>query len=243
MSAVLHLNVDEDLLVFVPTRRRRPDLRVTYDGTSSLGHVIQSVGIPLPEVGSLTIGPDSVDAAHRPASADIVDVAAVARPVRLPANARFLLDVHLGSLARRLRLLGLDTRYDRQLDDDAMTKASVDEKRILLTKDRGLLQRTVLRPRSAYVRGDGAEQQLRDVLDRFAPTLKPFSRCLVCNGKLNVVSKNDVAATLEPGTARSYDDYSQCANCGQVYWRGAHANRLAEVVAQAEQHLRSLSGR
>jgi uncharacterized protein with PIN domain len=83
------------------------------------------------------------------------------------------------------------------------------------------------------VRGSRPDDQLRDVLDRFDPQLEPWSRCPACNGVLVPVAKRDVAHLLEPGTRRSYTEFSRCPVCGRLYWRGAHAERLDAIVAGA----------
>jgi uncharacterized protein with PIN domain len=165
-------------------------------------------------------------------------------PVRRPQPAppRFLLDVHLGRLARRLRVLGLDTAYDRTADDAALTERAAAESRVLLTRDRGLLMRRRLPSAgrsgtppwvAAYVRGETADEQLDDVLRRFAPPLAPWTRCPACNGELAAVAKADVAGRLEPGTRREYDEFARCPACDRVYWHGAHTRRLDELVARA----------
>lgn len=234
---VVHLLVHEELLFFLPARRRHSHLTVEYDGTSSLGHLVESAGVPLPEVGRLDVDSVDVGPGYRPALDDAIRVIPVRRPTPLPERAGFLLDVHLGRLARRMRLLGLDTGYDRRLDDDTLVELALREDRTVLTKDRGLLRRRALRDRSAYVRSDRVEEQLYDVVDRFAPALSPFSRCPGCNGALHPVSKREVAPVLKPGTARCYDDFARCEACGRVYWSGAHAARLAAVVAVAREQL------
>lgn len=232
-SATVRVLVDEPLRIFLPVRHRSGDVVVDHDGTSSLGHVVQSVGVPLTEVGRMTVGGVDQAPSYRPRAGDVVEVAAVARPQPLPvAGARFVLDVHLGSLARRMRLLGIDTRYASSAHDDELLATALAEDRVLLSKDRGLLRRRVLR-HAAYVRGVTADEQLADVLDRFAPSIEPFTRCTACNGPLHSVPKADVIDQLEPGTARSYDEFVQCADCGRAYWSGAHSRRLRDVVESA----------
>lgn len=232
--ATIRLLVDESLRMFLPARRRSGDFSVEHDGMASLGHMVRSVGVPLTEVGRLLVGVEAVEAveeSYRPLDGDVVHVRPVARPQ--PAPARYVLDVHLGSLARRMRLLGLDTRYATAADDDELAVVALGEERLLLTKDRGLLLRRALRHQAAYVRGDAADEQVADVLDRFAPPLDPYTRCPACNGVLRPAAKADVVDVLERGTARSYEEFRRCDRCGQVYWRGAHARRLSAVVSGA----------
>ncbi len=196
----------------------------------SLGHVVQSMGIPLTEVGEMRAGGRVVSAGTRAHGLGEVALSEAARPQPAPTSPpRFLLDVHLGALCRRLRLLGLDAAYRNDSTDADLVRQSLAERRVLLSRDRGLLQRRALRW-AAYVRGDDPDDQLRDVLDRFAPRPAPWTRCLVCNGLLGPVPKDQVIDQLQPGTRRCYDDFARCGGCRRVYWRGAHARRLEALV-------------
>ncbi len=203
------------------------------DGVSSLGHVVQSLGVPLTEVGALVVNGVPEQPRYRPRGGDVVQVLPVSRPQPVD-QPRFLLDVHLGKLARRLRLVGVDTAYDRDADDDELIERANADRRVLLTQDRGLLQRRSLW-RGAYVRGARPDEQFADVLDRFAPPLAPWTRCTACNGPLAVALKADVAGVLKPGTQRTYDSFARCQDCWRVYWRGAHGRRLQATIDAASQ--------
>ena len=220
------------LRLFLRPAHRAGTVRVACDGTSTLGHVVQSLGVPLTEVGSLVANGGPVTPHYRPGSGDVVQVGALRRPQPVPA-ARFLLDVHLGALARRLRLAGVDAAYTNNLDDDALIERANDGQRVLLTQDRGLLRRRALWL-GAYVYGAHPDAQFADVLDRFAPQLAPWTRCTTCNGLLRPVPKAEVAPLLQPGTRRTYQAFSRCQACGQVYWRGAHSRRLEALIASAQ---------
>jgi uncharacterized protein len=227
------------LWLFLAPRRRRARFPVAYDGSASLGHVVQSLGVPLTEVGPLSV--DGVPAGvSRPLHhGAVVELEPPPRPQPLVHGARFLLDVHLGTLARRLRLLGIDTAYRNDADDADLVERAGHERRVLLTQDRGLLMRRALWA-GAYVRGQGAEAELADVLDRFAPPLAPWTRCAACNGELADVPKDEVADRLEAGTRRRYERFARCRSCDRVYWHGAHGPRLDAVVAAA---VRAVGGR
>jgi len=231
------LRFDEELRFFLaPRHRRQPAVDAASDGTSTVGHLVSSLGVPLTEVGALTVGSRRVPASYRPGDGDVIDVSPVPRPEQAgPAGQplRFVLDVHLGTLARRLRLLGVDTRYANDAADDALIDQANAEDRVLLTQDRGLLRRGALH-RGGYVRGARPEQQLHDVLERFAPKLAPWTRCAACNGLLAAVHKAEVERELQPGTRRTYQEFARCPDCGQVYWRGAHNPRLQRIVDAAE---------
>jgi uncharacterized protein with PIN domain len=201
---------------------------------SSLGHVVESLGVPLTEVGALVVDGREVPASYVPAGGESVGVRPVARPQRVPgAPLRFLLDVHLGTLARRLRLLGVDTAYEStDIGDPALAARSAAERRVMLSRDRGLLHRRELWA-GAFVYSTRPDEQLRDVLDRFRPALRPWTRCTACNGLLHEATVDEVADQLRGGTKRSYDVFAKCADCGRAYWKGAHHDQLEAIVERA----------
>ncbi|GAA0389289.1 Mut7-C RNAse domain-containing protein [Microbispora corallina] len=227
-----------ELWMFLQPRDRRSPLPLPYDGASSLGHLVESAGVPLTEVGGLVAEGRPVPPSYRPVPGEAVEVLAVARPQRVP-NPRFVLDVHLGTLARRLRLVGVDVAYRNDMDDDALVEQANAERRVLLTQDRGILRRRSLRL-GAHVRGSRPDEQFLDVLDRFRPPLAPWTRCTACNGTLARVDRDEVAESLPPGTRRTYDAFVRCLACGRVYWHGAHGSRLDAIVRTAT---RAVSGR
>lgn len=230
----IHVEFAPGLAVFVASGRRRGPTALTTDGVSSLGHVVESTGVPLTEVGALRVNGREVPRSYVPAAGDSVEIGPVTRPQHIPgAPLRFLLDVHLGTLARRLRLLGVDTAYEStDIGDPALATRSATEKRVLLSRDRGLLHRRELWA-GAFVYSTRPEDQLRDILDRFRPELRPWTRCTACNGPLREATKEQVADRLEGGTERSYDVFAQCQECGRAYWKGAHHEQLEAIVANA----------
>jgi uncharacterized protein with PIN domain len=225
------VSVADELTLFLRPGRRAVRLPVTCDGVSTLGHLVESIGVPLTEVGALIVNGGPAARSYRPQAGDDIQVAAVPRPQRIN-EARFLLDVHLGTVARRLRLLGVDTSYHRDADDDDLIDEANADHRVLLTQDRGLLRRRALWL-GAYVRGGVPDTQLADILGRFAPTLAPWTRCTACNGLLVAASRDEVDAELLPGTRRTYATFARCQSCGQVYWRGAHSKRLEDRIDAA----------
>jgi uncharacterized protein with PIN domain len=234
MSATVH--VAASLRFFLSPRHRRGPVRVAVDGTSTVLHVIESLGVPRTEIGRLLVHGEPSSPQTRAMDGDVVDVAERPRP-QPTAQQRFVLDVHLGALARLMRLVGLDTTYSNTASDHELVAQAVREHRVLLTKDRGILRRRAL-PDGAYVRGDRPEQHLADVLERFEPALRPWSRCPACNGTLGTVPKLDIADLLPAGTRRTYEQFSRCQACGRVYWRGAHRRRLEALIDAAQRATR-----
>ena len=161
------------------------------------------------------------------------------RPAPLRVT-RFLLDVHLGRLARALRLLGLDAAWGRDLDDGELARRSAEERRILLTRDRGLLKRRAV-THGYLVRSLRPPEQLREVLRRFdlvdragrpaSAQVRPFSRCLRCNLPLEDLSAAEAAeekktGRIPPRVGELYDRFRRCPGCRRIYWRGTHWEQL-----------------
>ncbi|MBZ4018478.1 Mut7-C ubiquitin/RNAse domain-containing protein [Streptomyces purpurogeneiscleroticus] len=223
-----------ELRVLAAAGRRGGPTAFRTDGASTLGHIVESLGVPLTEVGALLVDGRAQPVSHVPRKPESVEVRPVERPQRVPgAPLRFLLDVHLGTLARRLRLLGVDAAYESEdIGDPELASRSAAQRRVLLSRDRGLLRRRELWA-GGFVYSDRPEEQLRDVLGRFAPRLAPWTRCTACNGELKDADKESVREQLEHGTRRTYDVFAQCTACGRVYWRGAHHAQLQTIVDEA----------
>jgi uncharacterized protein len=213
-----------------PRDRATRERRLGYDPDATVAHLVQAAGAPLTEVGGVRVDDEPAPLSARTHPGAVLEVEPVPRPQPVPPGG-FLLDVGLGTLARRLRLLGLDAAWSNDAEDADLAARAAAEERVLLTQDRGLLMRRGVP--GALVRGSRPDDQLADVLDRFAPSLAPLTRCTACGARLEPVPKAEVADRLPPGTRRTVDDFSRCPACGRLYWRGAHARRIDELVAAA----------
>jgi uncharacterized protein with PIN domain len=229
---LVRLHIQPILRYFLPRSAwETGELDLPHDPSASVGHLVQSAGIPLTEVGDLVVAGDPVSSRSRLQERDQLDVLVRARPQPLDGPALFLLDVHLGALARRLRLLGVDTAYDNNADDDELVAQAGREDRVLITQDRGLLKRQALR-RAAFVWGTDPDDQIADLLERFRPPLQPWRLCPSCGGTLTPATKAQVADRLRPGTLGAQEKFSECLSCDHVYWHGAHDARLRQIIAR-----------
>jgi uncharacterized protein len=203
--------------------------------------VIEALGVPHPEVDLIVIrghavswgylvqhGDDievfPVGAAHRPPMFAHLSI----RPVPAP---RFVLDQHLGTLARYLRMLGFDSWYRNDYHDEELAHIAGTTERILLTRDRGLLKRGAVL-HGYYVRTTDPRAQIAEVLERFGlhDMRVPFGRCTRCNGELAVVSKAEIVDKLPPKTRVEFDEFRRCTECGQVYWAGSHFDAMRRFM-------------
>lgn len=213
-------------------------------GNPAIKDTIEALGVPHPEVELVLANSQSVDFNYSLQDGDHFSVYPHFTSLSLGSlqllrpplrSSRFVLDVHLGKLATYLRLLGFDTWYSYDYDDAELAAISDSEQRILLTRDRGLLKRSIV-TYGYWVRAIEPMQQCREVLQRFAlrSKVQPFRRCLRCNGVLVSVELDEVSARLPPKTRQYYDEFYLCQRCQQVYWKGSHYSDLQKLVEQLQ---------
>jgi uncharacterized protein with PIN domain len=147
---------------------------------------------------------------------------------------RFVADGNVGRLARRLRMLGFDTRFEHPVDDGRLVEIARDEGRVLLTRDTRIFERRLVasgEARACFVRGDEVGDQLRQVVEAFGlePLFAPFSRCLECNTPLRPALPEE--ASLAPPYVRATQTaFTRCPGCGRLYWGGTHRDAMLEVI-------------
>ena len=231
-----------DLSFFLKRGHSRGCVVRTLGEKTSVKDVIEACGVPHPEVDLIVCDGAEVGFAAQLTRDGRVDVYSVAAPRDAPPGARlqrrhvrrFVVDGHLGKLARDLRLLGFDTAYRCNADDPWLVHIATGEDRALLTRDRRLLMHSVVR--DGYCpRANIADEQLVEVMRRFEllPAMQPYSRCLRCNGLLDRVEKEAVVAQLEPLTKIFYTEFRRCVECGRVYWSGSHTGKLQARIDRA----------
>jgi hypothetical protein len=152
------------------------------------------------------------------------------RPVPL-RHPRFLADAHLGKLARLLRLLGFDTLFFNDAGDRRLVEISIDERRILLSRDRALLMRREI-THGCFVHAVKPTRQLEELIERLDlhRLAAPFTRCMECNGSLRRIDRADILAELPKRAGQLYTEFWRCSDCAKIYWKGSHYRRLARFV-------------
>jgi uncharacterized protein with PIN domain len=230
-----------------PDQRLHQPIRRTVTYRCAVKDVIESCGIPHPEVDLVLVNQQPVEFPFRIEIGCRIDVYPFSSSRGASSRLQnrgirsFVADGHLGKLVRNLRLLGIDVAYHNDADDRDLLKIMQREERGLLTRDRPLLMHKVVE-NGFFPRSQEPIEQTIETIRRFelVPALAPFTRCLRCNGALGYADKASVIDDLEPLTRLYYEDFAKCPSCGQTYWRGSHMaklekrviNILAEVTAQ-----------
>jgi uncharacterized protein with PIN domain len=227
----------------LPPENRYRAFPAPLPGTGTVASVIAALGLPEREVDLALLNGRSVGFEDRLRPGDrlslypvfeSLDISSLTRlPDRPLRDPRFVLDVHLGRLARLLRMLGFDTLWRKDWADRQIAEIAIHEGRILLTRDRRLAAERGIarayRPRSASPR-----EQLIEVCERFdlAPLFKPFSRCMLCNAPLEPVGKTEVWEELPERTRQRHDRFFRCTACRKVYWEGSHHRDMQALLVQ-----------
>ena len=232
---------------FLCDARKQTRFRIELNRRTSVKDLIESLGVPHTEVEVILANGKSVDFSYIVKREDdlsiypmfeSVDVTPILELREEPLrDTRFVLDCHLGRLARYLRQFGFDTLYRNDYTDDELADTSAREHRILLTRDRSLLKRRII-THGYFVREFDPRKQLDEVIRRFdlRNQIVPFGRCTRCNGMVEAVSKKTVEHLLEPKTRQYFDEFWQCTGCGQVYWEGSHVRHMLMLTDEVMNH-------
>jgi uncharacterized protein with PIN domain len=243
LTAAARFRFYAELNDFLPLEQRARDVERRFGAPGSVKDLIESFGVPHTEVELVLVNGRLVDFSYRVCDGDAVsvypvfeslDVTSVSRVRPVPLrNLRFVLDVHLGRLAAYLRMAGFDAQYRNDAGDAELAEVVARDRRVLLTRDRYLLMRNNV-DRGYWVRSTDPKHQLAEVLKRFDLTgsMRPFTRCLRCNGELRAVSREEVWDTL-PERVRELTEFRRCSVCGQVYWQGTHHGRMQKILEWA----------
>jgi len=234
----------EELNDFLRPELRKRTFSQAFNGTPAVKDVIEAIGVPHAEVDLVLIDGESVDFSRRLHDGNRVavypmferlDLASLTRLRPRPLRrTRFVLDVHLGTLARYLRLLGFDTLYRNDYDDREIVRLAHDQSRIILTRDKGLLKHRAV-TRGRWIRHTQPLEQLHEILAAFdlIGSARPFSRCAMCNGNLRPLARRQAARLVPPRVFERQDKFARCTHCGRIYWPGTHTTRIRKALEGA----------
>jgi len=231
----------EELNDFLPQEKRKKLFLYEFNGTPSIKDAVEAIGVPHVEVDLILVNSQSVDFAYKLKNADSVsiypvfesfDIASVThlreKPLR---DLKFVSDVHLGKLTKYLRLFGFDTYYHTDLNDEEIIDLAISDKRVILTRDKGLLKNKKV-THGYYIRSRYPRYQLKEVFLRFdlKNLIASFTRCMECNGLLREVTKKEILDRLLPKTRQYYRKFKMCNGCNRIYWNGSHWQNMKRDI-------------
>jgi len=231
----------EELNDYLPSPHRKRSFVHEFDGAPAVKDVIEGLGVPHTEVDLILVDgrsarfPDRLRGGERVAVYPMFERLELRPLYRLRPKplrrTRFLADVHLGKLARLLRLLGFDTRYSTEFADRDLVATSIRERRILLSRDIRLFMYKAL-TRGYRLRSTDPERQLEEVIRALSlhRAIQPFTRCMSCNDRLHPVPRAAVKDRVPSRVFKRLRRFIRCPGCVRIYWRGTHFLRLEQLV-------------
>ena len=226
---------------FLPGEYRQKQFDYPLKTPVTLAEAIESLGIPFSEVDLVLVNqqPATLDQSlHEhdfvslfPAF-ETLDISEL-KGGQVPAlrTTRFVLDAHLGKLAKYLRMLGFDCLYRNDFGDEEIMELARKEKRIILTRDKLLLQSRRV-THGYYIRATDKHDQLREVVQKFDlySQFNSFTRCMTCNAELVPKSGEEVKNLLPEDIQQLYNDFFLCPDCSKVFWKGSHFKRMESYI-------------
>ena len=243
----VRLRFHGDLNVFLGSKTGDAVIERQLAEKTSIKDIIESCGIPHPEVDLILVDEEPVGFDRTLANEAKVDAFTVENRgtdyaeerLQTIGITRFVTDGHLGSLSRNLRLLGFDVAYCQNADDRQLLEVMARENRALLTRDRRLLMHAIVQ-HGYWPRSQNADEQAIEVVRRFdlSELIAPFTRCLRCNALLEEATKAEIVDKLEPLTKIYYHQFRRCPDCKQIYWRGSHFPKLQKRIEEIRSRAR-----
>ncbi len=190
----------EELNDFLAEELRKRVFPYEFKGWPSIKDTIEAIGVPHTEIDLILVNGESVAFDYRLHGGERVSVYPVfesldiaplvhlrAKPLR---DTKFVVDVHLGKLAKKLRRLGFDTSFSKDYSDSEIVERSLRENRIILTRDRCILKRSAVR-HGYWIRNNKVKEQLKEVVTRLQleKSTTPFTRCSGANVSLEKTRK------------------------------------------------------
>jgi uncharacterized protein with PIN domain/sulfur carrier protein ThiS len=237
----IYLRFYEELNDFLPEEKRKKRFAHQFIDRTSVKDLIESLGIPHTEVDLILVNGKSVNFKYLINDGDDVSVYQVfesldisnvqhlrPKPLREP---KFVCNVHLGKLARYLRMMGFDVLYKNNFEDAEIVQLSLKKRRAILTKDKGILKRSEV-THGYWVRSSKVEEQVKEILHRFdlIKEIKEFSRCIECNDLLKPVKRELIIDQLPVKVAKTQNEFYECPSCKKIYWNGTHYKRMLAFI-------------
>lgn len=233
----------EELNDFLPADRQKTDFEIDFKSKRSIKDMIEALGVPHVEVDLILINGKSVDFNYIIQAEDRVSVYPVFESLniekvthlrKIPLRCtKFIANVNLGEITKYMRLLGFDVYFDPAISAQEIIKISKNENRIILTKSRKLLKFKEV-SHGIFIRPGKTEDQVRRIMDflDIKNQVRPFSRCLLCNTRLEKIPKENIRDRIPPKVKELYDEYNHCTSCDRIYWKGSHQIKMQNVIDQ-----------
>ena len=226
----------DELNDFIEKDRRNITFAYLFEGNPSTKDCIEAIGVPHTEVEAIKINGIFTDFFQKVNQDDKIEIYSISSDIDLTNSIKlrpeiedykFIVDANVGKMAKNLRMLGFDTYYDFDLPDKEIVAVAEREKRIILSRDIGLLKR-----KNAiygyFLRKTSIEEQINEVMKRYdlVSKIKPFTICLKCNTSIRTVEKAEYENHIDENTQKEFNEFFKCDECDKFFWKGSHYDKM-----------------
>lgn len=241
IKKTFHFRIYAGLNDFLPANLRQRTFTLAFKTPITVSEVIESIGIPLSEVALVLVNSEPADFSSQLQEYDFLSIYPAFETLNISEiskikqviikNPRFILDAHLGKLAKYLRMLGFDTLYHNDFGDNEIIEIAAKDNRIILSRDKLLLKSKSTSP-GYYVRATEKHEQLKEIVMKFNlyDQFKSFTRCMTCNTELVPRSREEVTGMVNEDTLQIFNEFFYCPVCDKVFWKGSHFERMENLI-------------
>jgi uncharacterized protein with PIN domain len=149
----------------------------------------------------------------------------------------FFVDAMLGNIAKKLRLMGYDSSYFADIEDDELIKLAKNDKRIIISRDEELIQKAQkIGLETIFLKNNEEIEQFHEIIREL--NLKTIqingdkARCPKCNSETNPIDKKNIQEKVPNKVLENNEKFWMCDNCDQIFWEGTHIRNLQKLVAE-----------
>jgi uncharacterized protein len=239
----VYLTFHNDLQMLLQKSHEGKVVEYALKRRASLKDIIESQGIPHTEVAQILLNNMELGFGFIPVGGETIDILPFSEKISVFTmtllrpqpiySLQFMVDINVRKLARNLRIIGFDTTLVPDMRLVEIGNVATSQQRILITRNRELLKcNTVIH--GHLVRSENHVTQLQEAakLYKLKLHIKPFSRCIACNGDLVSVAKQDIFHRLEPLTQKYFNMFKRCNDCEKIYWQGSHHEQMLRLISE-----------
>lgn len=231
----------EELNDFLPPDKKKIRFEHEFIDRASIKDMIESLGVPHAEIDMILVNGKSVNFDYQVQDGDdisiypvfeSIDISDIQHLRKLPLRQpKFIADIHLGSLAKYLRMFGFDVLYKNNYSNEEIVEISVNDNRTILTRDRELLKNNRIM-HGYWIRSEDIEHQVKELINRFdlKKNISEFVRCLECNNILEPIEKEKIEERIPPKVKQYQNEFWYCSHCDKIYWKGTHYEKMFEFI-------------
>ena len=157
--------------------------------------------------------------------------------LREASKPTFFVDAMLGNIAKKLRLMGFDSMYSSNIEDEELIKQAKNEKRIIISRDGELIRKSLkIGINSIFLKNQKEKEQLHEIISKL--NLKEIkingeiARCPKCNSTTQTILKQNIQKKIPNKILENNNKFWKCKFCDKIFWEGTHITNLQKFVGE-----------